>query len=102
MEAAERMRGPKPESEWNSTGIWYRVEGDPPTYLPVGFSRNLPRTGNEGEGVIDERRSAEKRLFVPYFGANDHSFGVLKGEAKKACQWSPIEPSGPGGFPLLH
>lgn len=86
---AERMKGPRTEKEWNANGIWYRIENDPPTYLPVGHSQALPRTEKEGIWIVDERESAEKRLFVPHGGANDYSFAVLEADAKKVCHWQP-------------
>lgn len=86
---AARKNGASTENEWNSKGVWYRVEGNPPTYLPVGYPSNLPRNEKDGIWVFDERKSSEKRIFVPYSGAGrGYSFGVLKGEATSVCRWA--------------
>ncbi len=87
----EQMGGVPEESEWNDEGIWYRVNDDPPTYLPVGYSRNLPRTEKEGVWLVDERESPGKKLFVPSDGVDGYSAGVLMGEAKRATQWKTVE-----------
>jgi hypothetical protein len=88
--ASERARGVSPASEWNSYGIWCQIDGDPATYLPVGYSEKQPRTEKEGLWVVDTR-SPGKRLFVPHVGVNGYSAGVLRGEATKVCDWEHDE-----------
>ena len=86
----EKLKGPVPDSIWNAAGIWYRIGAASPTYLPVGYSADLPCTDKEGQWIVDERKPG-KKLYVPNVGANGLSSGVLEGEARKACSWKPRE-----------
>ena len=89
----ERMEEPKAMPHWNQFKIWHRVADDPITYLPTGYSKHQARGESDGVWVIDERENLNKRLFVPYGGANGYSFSILKAEAEKACQWTPFAPN---------
>jgi hypothetical protein len=77
---AERKAGP-PESVWNSLGIWQRIGDSPPTYIPKGYSRSLPRT--EAEGVWFEDQRDGKRIFVPNNPVGGYNAEVLRHEAAK-------------------
>jgi hypothetical protein len=90
----ERKAGPLPEAEWNAEGIWSRVGDSPPTYLPTGYGRNLPRTSDVGEWIVDARDG--KRFFIPRHGTNGIRASVLATEAGKATAWrlkESFEPS---------
>jgi hypothetical protein len=89
--AADRRKGPLPESQWNRPGLWQRVADTPPTYIPVGYPRSAPRTEKEGTWVVDKRDS--KRLFVPNTEVNGIGAGVLMGEAIKVTNWPVREMS---------
>jgi hypothetical protein len=82
---AERRRGPKPESEWNESGIWQRVADNPATYIPKGYPKSALRGEKEGTWIVDERDG--KKLFVPNVNADGYEPGVLLGEAAKITSW---------------
>ena len=88
----EYREGPKPESYWNSVGLWYRVSSSPPTYLPKGYGRDRSRNESAGKWVVDDRDG--KRLFVPHRGAGGVSQAVLMGEARKVTARK--------GYELIH
>ena len=83
----KRSQGPAPESEWNVDRLWYRVEDDPPTYLPRGYGRARSRSPNAGTWITDKRDG--KRLFVPKGGANGLPEAVLRAEARNATGGGP-------------
>jgi hypothetical protein len=85
--AAERRRGPQPESAWNAVGLWQRVSENPATYIPQGYPASAPRSNRDGTWVMDVRDG--KRLFVPNVTVEGYPPGVLLGEAKKITNWSP-------------
>jgi hypothetical protein len=85
--AFERMGKPPAELDWNSSGVWYRVAGEPAVYLPKGYAADRPRTEQAGSWVVDQRDG--KRLFVPFSGANGFSYDVLRAEATKVTNWQP-------------
>lgn len=97
----ERIEGQKPMPHWNQRGTWHQVMDDPPTYLPTGYSKNRARGESDGVWVIDEREDLQKRLFVPYGGANGFSFDTLEAEARKACRWTPLSPKAKLGWKLV-
>ena len=79
------MRGPPPESVWNDDGLWYRVGGESPSYLPVGYSAEAPRNDAAGYWVVDKRDG--KRFFIPRKGADGYSRAVLHAEASEILKW---------------
>ena len=81
----ERKKGVLPESEWNYLKMWRRVGSEPPTYIPDGYSPNLPRTESEGAWVVDKRDG--KRLFVPNTKVGIYKPSILLGEATKITEW---------------
>ena len=85
--AAERRRGPQPESAWNQLGIWQRVSENPATYIPKGYPSSAPRSTKDGTWVMDERDG--KRLFVPKENVGTFEPKVLLGEARKITNWRP-------------
>jgi hypothetical protein len=87
--AAERRRGPRPESEWNTFGIWRRIANNPATYIPRDYSVSAPRGKADGSWVVDVRDG--KRLFVPNKKVGDYESSVLMGEAKKITNWQARE-----------
>lgn len=87
MAHVEKSRGPSPESEWNAVGVWQRVPGDGPLYIPRGYPKSAARGEKEGAWVVDQRDG--KRLFVPHYGVPGCSQAVLMAEAKKVTNWQP-------------
>ncbi|MCU0779640.1 MAG: hypothetical protein MUF04_00905 [Akkermansiaceae bacterium] len=77
---AERKAGP-PESVWNSVGIWQKIADSPPTYIPKGYPRSLPRTAAEGVWFQDQRDG--KRIFVPNRPVGRYDAEILRHEAAK-------------------
>lgn len=84
---SERRAGPLAESEWNRARIWYRIDEDPATYLPVGYSKHQSRGESEGVWVVDERDG--KRFFIPAVGVEGYKRNLLFAEATKVTNWSP-------------
>ena len=84
----ERKRGPLPESTWNKDGGWKKIGSQPPTFIPSGYSRNSPRTDEEGQWFVDVRKEADgKRLFVPNYTEGPGSSTILAVEANEIVNW---------------
>lgn len=82
----ERKQGIPPESKWNFNQIWQRVESQPPTYIPKGYPRDLPRTESQGQWFVDQRDG--KRLFVPVTRVGIYEPSILRAEATKITNWT--------------
>ncbi|BCX48018.1 hypothetical protein HAHE_19260 [Haloferula helveola] len=65
------------ESTWNADGVWQRQAGDPPVYVPKGYSGSADES--QGSFVTDKRD--KKRFFIPSGGAGGISEAVLRNDA---------------------
>lgn len=80
-EAYGRHSSLKPESEWNSLGLWRKIQSVPPTYVPKGLSSREPRDGSAGRWFVDARDG--KRLFAPSSTHLGYSQAIWEAEARK-------------------
>lgn len=69
------------KDDWNPLGIWRRVSGQPPTYVPVDMPKSVAMAEAHGTWFIDA--SDGYRFFVPKNGTPEYNEEVLKGEAAK-------------------
>lgn len=86
-ESVEHAQGPIPEAVWNSDGLWYRSDDNPPTYLPKGYSRARSLEAGAGSWMVDERDG--KRLFIPKGGVGYIPEGTFRSVARYATRWKP-------------
>lgn len=69
------------EPGWDRLGLWRRLEGSPPCYVPKDMARQAPVDEAHGTWIVDV--ADKSRFYVPKGGTPKYSEAVLKAEAGK-------------------
>jgi len=69
------------EPGWDRLGLWRRLEGSPPSYVPKDLPRHAPVDHAHGTWIVDA--ADQSRFYVPKGGTPHYSEGVLRAEADK-------------------
>lgn len=69
------------EPGWDRLGLWRRLEGSPPSYVPKDMPSHAAMDDAHGTWVVDA--ADQSRFYVPKGGTPHYSEAVLKAEAGK-------------------
>ncbi len=70
------------EPGWDRLGLWRRLEGKPPRFVPRDMPRHVPVDEKHGSWTLDAADGS--RFFVPKGGTPHYSETVLLAEARKS------------------